>query len=163
MWSFDLISQTMPVINVDDLTDLDKAKMEVTQLKTEVKLERAQVSIEIYSWPEYTKWTTSKLDGHCWYAHFCLIVTFMIFFPSGVQMLWRDFRVHSEWSRWGSFGQRHSRGEEPIQGERWMCHLLMWTEKPPTLVFIAAHGHLLKFNHSWNPLCYLKKDNHKHG
>ncbi|XP_028820206.1 guanine nucleotide-binding protein G(T) subunit gamma-T1 [Denticeps clupeoides] len=34
----------MPVINVDDLTDLDKAKMEVTQLKTEVKLERAKVS-----------------------------------------------------------------------------------------------------------------------
>ncbi|TRZ01835.1 hypothetical protein DNTS_004277 [Danionella cerebrum] len=34
----------MPVINVDDLTDLDKAKMQVTQLKTEVKLERAKVS-----------------------------------------------------------------------------------------------------------------------
>ncbi|XP_020487389.1 guanine nucleotide-binding protein G(T) subunit gamma-T1 [Labrus bergylta] len=30
----------MPVINVDDLTDKDKAQMEVTQLKTEVKLER---------------------------------------------------------------------------------------------------------------------------
>ncbi len=49
MWSFDLISQTMPVINIDDLTDLDKAQMEVTQLKIEVKLERAQVSVEIYS------------------------------------------------------------------------------------------------------------------
>ncbi|KAI4890267.1 hypothetical protein NFI96_014043, partial [Prochilodus magdalenae] len=35
---------TMPVINVDDLTDLDKAKMEVTQLKLEVKLEREKVS-----------------------------------------------------------------------------------------------------------------------
>ncbi|KAG9279793.1 guanine nucleotide-binding protein G(T) subunit gamma-T1 [Astyanax mexicanus] len=34
----------MPVINVDDLTDLDKAKMEVTQLKVEVKLEREKVS-----------------------------------------------------------------------------------------------------------------------
>ncbi|XP_067281413.1 guanine nucleotide-binding protein G(T) subunit gamma-T1 [Pseudorasbora parva] len=34
----------MPVINVEDLTDLDKAKMEVTQLKTEVKLERAKTS-----------------------------------------------------------------------------------------------------------------------
>lgn len=79
MWSFDLISQTMPVINVDDLTDLDKAQMEVTQLKIEVKLERAQVSVEIYSWPDYTKWTTSKLDGHCWYAHFCLIVTKKLF------------------------------------------------------------------------------------
>ncbi|TWW65728.1 guanine nucleotide-binding protein G(T) subunit gamma-T1 [Takifugu rubripes] len=30
----------MPVINVDDLTDKDKALMEVTQLKNEVKLER---------------------------------------------------------------------------------------------------------------------------
>lgn len=49
MWSFDLISQTMPVINVEELTDLDKAKMEVTQLKIEVKLERAKVSVEIYS------------------------------------------------------------------------------------------------------------------
>ncbi len=39
----------MPVINIDDLTDLDKAQMEVTQLKIEVKLERAQVSVEIYS------------------------------------------------------------------------------------------------------------------
>ncbi len=39
----------MPVINIDDLTDLDKAKMEVTQLKIEVTLERAQVSVEIYS------------------------------------------------------------------------------------------------------------------
>lgn len=39
----------MPVINVEELTDLDKAKMEVTQLKTEVKLERAKVSVQIYS------------------------------------------------------------------------------------------------------------------
>ncbi|KAM4538879.1 guanine nucleotide-binding protein G(T) subunit gamma-T1 [Odontesthes bonariensis] len=30
----------MPVINVDDLTDKDKAVMEVDQLKKEVKLER---------------------------------------------------------------------------------------------------------------------------
>ncbi|XP_039978250.1 guanine nucleotide-binding protein G(T) subunit gamma-T1 [Xiphias gladius] len=30
----------MPVINVDDLTDKDKAVMEVNQLKVEVKLER---------------------------------------------------------------------------------------------------------------------------
>ncbi|XP_071368080.1 guanine nucleotide-binding protein G(T) subunit gamma-T1 [Centroberyx affinis] len=30
----------MPVINVDDLTDLDKAKMEVEQKKKEIKLER---------------------------------------------------------------------------------------------------------------------------
>lgn len=30
----------MPVINVDDLTDKDKAVMEVNQLKIEVKLER---------------------------------------------------------------------------------------------------------------------------
>uniref|UniRef100_A0A3P9K1Z9 Guanine nucleotide-binding protein subunit gamma n=3 Tax=Oryzias TaxID=8089 RepID=A0A3P9K1Z9_ORYLA len=30
----------MPVINVDDLTDKDKALMEVNQLKLEVKLER---------------------------------------------------------------------------------------------------------------------------
>lgn len=34
----------MPVINVDDLTDKDKALMEVTQLKNEVKLERWLVS-----------------------------------------------------------------------------------------------------------------------
>lgn len=34
----------MPVINVDDLTDKDKAVMEVNQLKTEVKLERWLVS-----------------------------------------------------------------------------------------------------------------------
>lgn len=53
----------MPVINVDELTDLDKAKMEVDQLKKEVKLEREKVSVKIYSWPDYTKWTTSKLDG----------------------------------------------------------------------------------------------------
>lgn len=39
----------MPVINVEELTDLDKAKMEVTQLKVEVKLERAKVSVQIYS------------------------------------------------------------------------------------------------------------------
>ncbi|MFT7811620.1 guanine nucleotide-binding protein G(T) subunit gamma-T1-like [Arapaima gigas] len=34
----------MPVINVEDLSDKDKAKMEVDQLKIEVKLERALVS-----------------------------------------------------------------------------------------------------------------------
>lgn len=34
----------MPVINVDDLTDKDKAVMEVNQLKIEVKLERWLVS-----------------------------------------------------------------------------------------------------------------------
>lgn len=34
----------MPVINVEDLTDKDKAVMEVTQLKVEVKLERWLVS-----------------------------------------------------------------------------------------------------------------------
>lgn len=34
----------MPVINVDDLTDKDKAVMEVNQLKVEVKLERWLVS-----------------------------------------------------------------------------------------------------------------------
>ncbi|KAJ8403110.1 hypothetical protein AAFF_G00360260 [Aldrovandia affinis] len=34
----------MPVINIDDLTDKDKAKMAVDQLKIEVKLERALVS-----------------------------------------------------------------------------------------------------------------------
>lgn len=33
----------MPVINVEDLTDLDRAKMEVEQLKKEVKLEREKV------------------------------------------------------------------------------------------------------------------------
>lgn len=49
----------MPVINVEELTDLDKAKMEVTQLKLEVKLERAKVSVQIYSWLDYT----SKSDG----------------------------------------------------------------------------------------------------
>lgn len=37
-------SQKMPVINVDDLTDKDKALMEVNQLKIEVKLERWLVS-----------------------------------------------------------------------------------------------------------------------
>lgn len=36
--------QRMPVINVEDLTDKDKALMEVNQLKTEVKLERWLVS-----------------------------------------------------------------------------------------------------------------------
>ncbi|XP_034401666.1 guanine nucleotide-binding protein G(T) subunit gamma-T1 [Cyclopterus lumpus] len=30
----------MPFINIDDLTDKDKAVMEVNQLKTEMKLER---------------------------------------------------------------------------------------------------------------------------
>ncbi|XP_030644583.1 guanine nucleotide-binding protein G(T) subunit gamma-T1 [Chanos chanos] len=34
----------MPIIDVENMTDLDKAKMEVDQLKKEVKLERAQVS-----------------------------------------------------------------------------------------------------------------------
>ncbi|MBN3284571.1 GBG1 protein, partial [Polyodon spathula] len=34
----------MPVINVDELTDKDKAVMEVEQLRKEVKLERALVS-----------------------------------------------------------------------------------------------------------------------
>lgn len=34
----------MPVIDVENLTDLDKAKMEVDQLKKEVKLEREKVS-----------------------------------------------------------------------------------------------------------------------
>lgn len=34
----------MPVINVEDLTDKDKALMEVNQLKNEVKLERWLVS-----------------------------------------------------------------------------------------------------------------------
>ncbi|XP_078520538.1 guanine nucleotide-binding protein G(T) subunit gamma-T1 isoform X1 [Lissotriton helveticus] len=36
--------QRMPVINIEDLTDKDKLKMEVEQLKKEVKLERALVS-----------------------------------------------------------------------------------------------------------------------
>lgn len=36
--------EKMPVINVDDLTDKDKAVMEVNQLKVEVKLERWLVS-----------------------------------------------------------------------------------------------------------------------
>lgn len=35
----------MPVINVEDLTDKDKAVMEVNQLKIEVKLERWLVSV----------------------------------------------------------------------------------------------------------------------
>ncbi|XP_049606897.1 guanine nucleotide-binding protein G(T) subunit gamma-T1 [Syngnathus scovelli] len=35
-----LQANTMPVINVDDLTDKDKALMEVNQLKIEVKLQR---------------------------------------------------------------------------------------------------------------------------
>ena len=35
----------MPVINVEDLTDKDKALMEVNQLKNEVKLERWLVSL----------------------------------------------------------------------------------------------------------------------
>lgn len=39
-----LFWQRMPVINVDDLTDKDKAVMEVNQLKIEVKLERWLVS-----------------------------------------------------------------------------------------------------------------------
>ncbi|XP_076006137.1 guanine nucleotide-binding protein G(T) subunit gamma-T1 [Genypterus blacodes] len=30
----------MPVINIEDLTDKDKAQMEVAQLKTEITLER---------------------------------------------------------------------------------------------------------------------------
>ncbi|XP_073485695.1 guanine nucleotide-binding protein G(T) subunit gamma-T1 [Aquarana catesbeiana] len=34
----------MPVINIEDLTEKDKAKMEVEQLKKEVKLERQLVS-----------------------------------------------------------------------------------------------------------------------
>lgn len=34
----------MPVINVEELTDKDKAVMEVNQLKLEVKLERWVVS-----------------------------------------------------------------------------------------------------------------------
>lgn len=36
----------MPIIDVENLTDLEKAKMEVTQLKVEVKLEREKVSPE---------------------------------------------------------------------------------------------------------------------
>lgn len=84
----------MPVINVEELTDLDKAKMEVTQLKVEVKLERAKVSVQIYSWSDYTKRTTSKLDGlngflkrMYKYAFFPFDCHFNDFFPSGVQML----------------------------------------------------------------------------
>lgn len=34
----------MPVINVEELTDKDRAEMEVAQLKNEVKLERWVVS-----------------------------------------------------------------------------------------------------------------------
>lgn len=34
----------MPVINIDDLTDKDKAEMQVNQLKNETKLERWLVS-----------------------------------------------------------------------------------------------------------------------
>lgn len=36
--------QKMPVINIDDLSDKDKLKMEVEQLKKEVKLKRQLVS-----------------------------------------------------------------------------------------------------------------------
>ncbi|EDL84394.1 rCG41062, isoform CRA_b [Rattus norvegicus] len=34
----------MPVINIEDLTEKDKLKMEVDQLKKEVTLERVMVS-----------------------------------------------------------------------------------------------------------------------
>lgn len=36
--------QNMPVINIEDLTEKDKLKMEVDQLKKEVTLERMMVS-----------------------------------------------------------------------------------------------------------------------
>lgn len=36
--------QKMPVINIEDLTEKDKLKMEVDQLKKEVTLERVMVS-----------------------------------------------------------------------------------------------------------------------
>ncbi|XP_029444757.1 LOW QUALITY PROTEIN: guanine nucleotide-binding protein G(I)/G(S)/G(O) subunit gamma-11-like [Rhinatrema bivittatum] len=36
--------QKMPVINIEDLTEKDKLKMEVEQLKKEVKMERQLVS-----------------------------------------------------------------------------------------------------------------------
>ncbi|XP_057684181.1 guanine nucleotide-binding protein G(T) subunit gamma-T1, partial [Corythoichthys intestinalis] len=39
-----LLAIKMPVINVEDLTDKDKALMEVNQLKTEVKLQRWMTS-----------------------------------------------------------------------------------------------------------------------
>ena len=42
---FFLFFKRMPVINMDDLTDKDKALMEVNQLKTEIKLERWLVSV----------------------------------------------------------------------------------------------------------------------
>lgn len=43
----------MPVINVEDLTDKDKAVMEVNQLKIEVKLERWLVSCFLRWGDEY--------------------------------------------------------------------------------------------------------------
>lgn len=52
-------SQTMPVINIDDLTDLDKAKMEVTQLKLEVQLDRAKVRLGMFNSTNYAELTIS--------------------------------------------------------------------------------------------------------
>lgn len=49
----------MPVINIDDLTDLDKAKMEVTQLKLEVQLDRAKVSLGMFNSTNYAELTIS--------------------------------------------------------------------------------------------------------
>ena len=38
----------MPVINIEDLTEKDKLKMEVDQLKKEVTLERMMVTVVLF-------------------------------------------------------------------------------------------------------------------
>lgn len=54
----------MPVINVEDLTDKDKAVMEVNQLKIEVKLERWLVSDGSVETGGFSEEKHIILEGH---------------------------------------------------------------------------------------------------
>lgn len=59
----------MPVINVEDLTDKDKAVMEVNQLKIEIKLERWLVS---FSFHHYFPNDSFNINMQvCLYLFFC--------------------------------------------------------------------------------------------
>ena len=52
-WKQFCVSQRMPFINLDELTDKDKAQMELDQKKIEVKLERWLVRKPIIIWYYY--------------------------------------------------------------------------------------------------------------
>ncbi|XP_029864310.1 guanine nucleotide-binding protein G(T) subunit gamma-T1 isoform X2 [Aquila chrysaetos chrysaetos] len=81
----------MPAINIEDLSEKDKLKMEVEQLRKEVKLER-------------------QPPGLCSHSRRMVAITE----PQGVQVLRRDQELHRGAVGRGPAGEGGSRGQEPL-------------------------------------------------